>query len=260
MPVGHREWIASLRDSHDHLVSVVESLSPEQLRGASYCGDWTVAQVLSHIGSSGEIGLASLSAVVAGDPPPPRESYQEIWARWNALSPEEMAAQGLASDEAYLEKFESLDDPTLDSLRIPSFGGDVDVSGAVANRLGEHVLHTWDVEVSNNPQAVLQSGPTEILSERFAERIPRMARGEKPAAAPTKLDVTTSEPTRRFAITIGEEVLSAEPGSGAATLVIPAEAMMRLSFGRLDPAHTPPGTAVEGPISLDELRALFPGY
>jgi hypothetical protein len=40
---------------------------------------------------------------------------------------------------------------------------------------------------------------------------------------------------------------------------IPAEAMLRLAYGRLDPAHTP--AAVEAdPAVLDRLRTVFPGF
>jgi hypothetical protein len=39
-------------------------------------------------------------------------------------------------------------------------------------------------------------------------------------------------------------------------LVLPAEACIRLVYGRLDPDHA--GGAPEGPV-LDELRRAFPG-
>jgi hypothetical protein len=39
-------------------------------------------------------------------------------------------------------------------------------------------------------------------------------------------------------------------------LVLPAEALIRLVYGRLDPEHTPP---VGGTADLDELRRVFPG-
>ena len=45
-----------------------------------------------------------------------------------------------------------------------------------------------------------------------------------------------------------------------ATFVGPPEAALRLIGGRLGPAHTPAGVEVIGDVSLDELRAVFPGY
>ena len=41
---------------------------------------------------------------------------------------------------------------------------------------------------------------------------------------------------------------------------IPAEAFVRLTAGRLVPERTPDGVTVDGPLSLDDLRKVFPGY
>lgn len=47
-----------------------------------------------------------------------------------------------------------------------------------------------------------------------------------------------------------------ETASGDA-VALPAEALVRLVYGRLDPAHTPPIDAA--PTALKRLRATFPG-
>ena len=39
---------------------------------------------------------------------------------------------------------------------------------------------------------------------------------------------------------------------------LPAEAFIRLLYGRMDEAHTPP--AESAGVELDELRPLFPGF
>jgi hypothetical protein len=44
-------------------------------------------------------------------------------------------------------------------------------------------------------------------------------------------------------------------------LSMTTEAFLRLMSGRLRPEHTPPGSAVAGEsISLEDLRAIFPGF
>ena len=48
-------WISALRHSHDRLRASVEPLSPDQLTQRSYPSEWTIAQVLSHLGSQAEI-------------------------------------------------------------------------------------------------------------------------------------------------------------------------------------------------------------
>ena len=40
---------------------------------------------------------------------------------------------------------------------------------------------------------------------------------------------------------------------------MPAEALLRLAYGRLDPAHTPARSTAD-PADLDQLRAIFPGF
>jgi hypothetical protein len=52
----------------------------------------------------------------------------------------------------------------------------------------------------------------------------------------------------------------AEAGAPAVDgeIQLPAEALLRLFYGRLDPDHTPAYTAEA--IELDRLRAVFPGF
>ena len=48
------------------------------------------------------------------------------------------------------------------------------------------------------------------------------------------------------------------PELGLSELRLPAEAFVRLLYGRMDKAHTPP--AESAGVELDELRPLFPGF
>jgi uncharacterized protein (TIGR03083 family) len=261
MDSGHRAWIGALRASHDHLASVVAPLTSEEIHGPSYCSEWNVGQVLSHLGSGAEIGLANLNAALAGAESPTREYYQSVWARWDALDPDEMAKQSIVSDAAHIERLEGLDDDALDAVRIQMMGRELDASGIVAMRLNEHALHTWDVEVVKDSDAALLPEAVELLVDRVGDRIGRMARGDKPKAAPTIVAVHTSDPHRHLGLKITEEEVALEEGEEpSSTLSIPAEALLRLSFGRLDPEHTPADVETDGPVDLDALRTLFPGY
>jgi hypothetical protein len=40
---------------------------------------------------------------------------------------------------------------------------------------------------------------------------------------------------------------------------MPADALLRLAYGRIDPAHTP-ATVSGDPEVLEKLRAIFPGF
>jgi hypothetical protein len=72
--------------------------------------------------------------------------------------------------------------------------------------------------------------------------------------------VATTDPAHRFALTVdvnGVRLAPAGADHDAPALELPAEALIRLVYGRLDAAHTPP---VDGdPAVLDAIRPLFPG-
>ena len=96
--------LSVLGNSHARLAAVVEPLTAAEVAGPSYDDDWSIAQVLSHLGSGAEIFGLLLDAGLRGEDAPGMEQYQEIWARWNAKSPEDQARDGLAADAAFLDR------------------------------------------------------------------------------------------------------------------------------------------------------------
>lgn len=247
--------IAALRASHDRLRAVAEPLTSDQVRQRGYPSEWSIAQVLSHLGSGAEINALILDAGLAGAEPPAREGYPPIWDRWNNKSPDDQAADALIADAALVEKIEAnADSPATFAM----FFGPSDINGLALGRLSEHAIHTWDVDVAVNPSAtVLPEAVPLILST--AGRLVGFA--AKPTDWTGTIHVTTTDPAQEFALTLGAPS-SLEPWSAGdqadATLELPAEAFLRLLYGRLDPDHTPAVTA-EG-VGLDDLRAAFPGF
>ena len=254
-------WIKALRASHDRLARLVGGLSPSAIDGPSYCSDWTVAQVLSHLGSGAEIHLANLEAMLAGTDMPSRDVYQEIWDRWNAKSPADMAADALVSDARHLARFEGLSPAQLDGLAWDFMGRTLDAAGIVGMRLSEHASHTWDVEVTVDPSATIPTTSADLLVDLLPGRAGRLARGDQPGASPIALSVTTSAPSRTFVLRLGDDTVL-EPGTGGdgGQLATTGDGLFRLVYGRLDADHVPPGTTLDGPVDLDELRRLFPGF
>lgn len=256
-----RGWITALRASHDRLATVAGGLVPAQVTVPSYCADWSVAQVLSHLGSGAEIGFANLEAALAGRPAPSRDDYQAIWDRWNARAAVEAAADALVADERHVARVEALTEAELASVSMVFMGRTLDAAGIVGLRLGEHAVHTWDVEVSFEPSAVLLAQAADLMVDLMPARAVHFARGARPAATPVEIAVETHEPARSWSLQIGEDVVLAEtPTAPQGRLTLGGEALVRLVYGRLDADHTPAGTALEGPVSLDELRMLFPGF
>jgi uncharacterized protein (TIGR03083 family) len=242
-------WIRALRHSHDVLRTAVEPVDEDQLRLRSYCTEWSIAQVLSHLGSQAEIFGLFLDAGLSGQEPPGQDEFLPIWDSWNKREPRAQMADGLRADEATLERFESLEDERA-RLRLNLFGMDADLTGLAQMRLSEHALHTWDVAVALDPSAAVAPDAVALLIDMLG---PLVARAAKPDGKQRKLRVSTSDPERHFILETGENV-TLTPDSDEADLPevrLPAEAFIRLVYGRLDP---------QGDVTLDELRQIFPGY
>ena len=130
----------------------------------------------------------------------------------------------------------------------------IDFAQLVGLRLNEHTLHTWDVEVAGDPSAALAPTGTALVIDNL-QLITRFT-GKAKADGRAVL-VRTTDPARDFSLTTGPEAVALAAGEGGAPdLTLPAEAFIRLVYGRLDPDHTPP---VRGNVDLDELRRTFPG-
>lgn len=257
-------WIATLRNSHERLVSLAAPLTPEQLRGPSYCTGWTIAQVLSHLGSGAEIALMTLPSALGQAGPVDRAAFQPVWDTWNAKSPDEQAADALASDERHVQRLEELSDEELAAARLDFLGMQLDATGIIRLRLGEHVLHTWDLAVMQDPDATVQADAVELLIDNVPQFLaPRLG---KPLPEPFRVRITTTEPARDYLLTSAESVRVVNwPGDEAGAdgevphVEMPAEALLRLSYGRLDAAHTPASVSGDQDV-LDKLRAIFPGF
>lgn len=249
-------WIGALRHSHERLRAAAEPLDAGALRQPSYASEWSIAQVLSHLGSQAEIFGMFLDAGLAGSEPPGQDAFPPIWEAWNARSPEAQAADALSADEAVTRRFESLDGHQRSRLRLRLFGMDLDVTGLAGMRLREHAVHTWDIAVALDPTAALAPDAVGLLVDTLGELA---ARAGRPDGKQRRWQVSTTSPGRSFVLETGDAVTLAPGEAGTPPgLRLPAEALVRLVYGRLDPAHTPPFEGRQA--DLDELRQIFPGF
>jgi len=259
-----RTWIASLRQSHDRLDKLVRSLTPEQIRAQSFDTEWSIAQVLSHLGSGAEISLLTLPGALGEAEPVGREAFPAVWELWNAKNPDEQVADGLASDEKHVQTLEALTDGQLASIDMDFFGMmRLDAVGVVRMRLSEHAMHTWDVEVVGDPDATLQHGAVDLLIDGTPQFIVR--RAGTPLTEPFSVRITTTDPARDYLLTAEESVAIIDwpgengPAGDVPHVTMPAEALLRLFYGRLDPDHTPASVSGDAD-TLTKLRAMFPGF
>ncbi len=277
-------WLDVLAGSHDRLGDLVGGLDDDGLGNKSYCSEWTIAQVVSHLGSGAEIMGGIVDAAVAGEDPPSTDSYPKIWERWNAMTPREAADSGLSTDGGLVEKFEHLGDG-LDDLEFTVFGGmRMDPVGLLRMRLSEHAVHSWDVAVALDPGARVDHDAVNLLLDGLTRTATWLGKADRAdVGRPFIVRVVTSDPDRELDLAVGDTVAmtlvedadrehddragahddgaheSAAHPASAGVLHLPAEAFLRLVYGRLDPSHAPDVDAVEV-ATLDTLRKVFPGF
>jgi uncharacterized protein (TIGR03083 family) len=249
-------WLRAVRGSHDRLAAIVAGLDSDALRGQSYDTEWTIADVLSHLGSGAEISLLSVEAGVSGGEPPAPEAFQAIWDVWNARSPEDQAAQFLIADEALVSRIESLSADERDRFRVQMFGPQpFDLAAVLGLRLSEHALHTWDVAVALDPAAQVAPDAVALLTETLPMMVGWFGRK---ADDPRAVAVTVTGPDRAFTLDTGGVSLVPGPAdpNAPASLAAPAEAFLRLVYGRLDDAAEVSAAGV----SVADLQLVFPGF
>ena len=251
-----RHLLSVCRHSHQRLAGLVEPLAEGALEGPSYCSDWTVAAVLSHLGSQAEIFTLFLEAALTGRNPPSPEEFGPIWDSWNARPPAAKRAESLAANDRLLRQIEELPDDQVASLHVEMFGADRGVAGLLRMRLSEHAVHTWDVAVSLDPGAEVAADAVEVMIDGLPDLAARVGR---PAAHPTTAAVTTKRPERHFVLGTGGVELRRGSAGAAASIELPAEALVRLVYGRLDDTGLPRDEVRTVGVSLDELQAVFTG-
>jgi uncharacterized protein (TIGR03083 family) len=256
--VLHRA-LAALRHSRDHLAAVVGSLTGAEVERPSY-HSWSIAQVLSHLGSGAEIFQLRLAAGFPGGSRPSDEQIHGVWDRWNAMPPKQQVHDGLAADDELVDSFTDAAAKDDGSWRLELFGSEQDLAGLVQMRLGEHALHTWDVAVALDPAATLPDDAVALVVDRLAALVAWTGRLQPG----TLVRVETTGAERAFLLDgTGEQAALTEAGAAGGTadvptLRLPAEAFVRLVYGRLDADHTPAETRADG-VDLDDLRKAFPG-
>ena len=251
--------LATLHASQDRLVAALDGLSEEQAGVQSYDDDWTVAQVASHLGSSAVIFTGHLASGRDGRPAAGLEDAQAVWDEWDAKQPAEQVRDGIAANAALLAEADALTDEQRDAWRLDLFGMDLDLAGFLQLRVGEHVMHTWDITVSLDPSSTI---PSDHAAQVMAN-LPLVAgwTGQKHDEQ-LSVEVRTCLPERALHLDLGPTGVQLQPSSddtaSSAVLTLPTEAFVRLVYGRLDPDHTPHSVEARG-VDLDLLRSTFPG-
>jgi uncharacterized protein (TIGR03083 family) len=253
--------IACLRSIHDDLARVVPGLSDQQLTGPSGASEWSVAQVLSHLGSGAEISLAGYRAAIDGTSPPEQDFNEGVWARWNALSPAGQAAGFLQSDADLAATLEALSPEQREGIEVKLgfLPAPIPLAAAAGMRLGEAAQHAWDVKVALDPAATVDGAAADVMLEQYSGTLSFLLGFTGKASALSRPAVVSIVGTD-LTITIADSVSLGAASDPTATFMGASESVLRLLGGRLSAPYTPAGVAVTGNVTLDDLRAVFPGY
>jgi uncharacterized protein (TIGR03083 family) len=246
------QYIDALRTSVGRLHDLAGDLSEADLASQAYPTEWTVAEVLSHLGSAAFITKRRVEDGLAGTDTPD-DFAPGVWDEWNAKAPVAQRDDALAADADLLARIQAVTDAERAAFTLSIGPMNFGFDEFVAMRLNEHAFHTWDIEVVQEPTATLPPTATELVIDNL-DLVARFT--AKPTGDMTTLTVRTSGPERVFALQLTPDAVTFGPSTAAADIELPAEAFARLVYGRLDPGHTPAGVE-SSQVAL--LRRVFPG-
>jgi uncharacterized protein (TIGR03083 family) len=244
----------------------LEQLPPEGLTEQSACADWKVYQVVSHLGSGPEINGARLESVLRGAPPQTDEQRKAIWDRWDSRKPDEMLPAFRQANDDYFELLDSLGDDELGRV-VPWFVGPVPVATALALRLNEQALHAWDIRWARDRQAGLtpEAVPDLLQVNLQSAWLGNLVKPERAGQLAGKsIQFVYSRPEGAVNLRFEGDGVGVSPDLAAApdlAVELPAEALMRLVWGRYDVrAGLRAGDLkLSRPELAEPLQALFPG-
>jgi len=249
-------WLRSVRRSHERLAAQVGELPVSAYSDPSYDDEWSIAQVLSHLGSQAEIFSLFVEAGLEGTEAPSQSAFGPIWDRWNNKTAAEQVADSIAANEALLARLEGLDSEQLTAFRLEMFGMDLDITGLLRMRLSEHAVHSWDVAVTIDPSAEVTADAVELLIDGLPTS------QHEPASQPTASSRSPFRRRRRTPLPAGARRCATRTGErrghplgGTARRGVsptPLRAPRRVTPRPRRRPHLR--------RHVDELRSLFPGF
>jgi uncharacterized protein (TIGR03083 family) len=193
----------------------------------------------------------------------PNKSYDPVEVE--ALKPEaiermrEAQRDFLEHNGRWLETVEALTPEQRSALTVDLgfLPEPVPLLTAVGMRLSEVANHSWDVRVAFDPDARVDAGSAAVLVDLLAGPLGFLLGFlAKPAelAAPVSVAIPGAGLMIDDAVTVVDHL-----ESPSATFNGPQEAFVRLVSGRLKAPYDD-GVSVEGSVTLDDLRRVFPGF
>lgn len=260
--------IGAIRREYEVLNRWLAALDARAWQGATACSEWSVAKVVSHLGSGAEITLQTLEEQLTGGPPADQEARQRVWSHFDSLTaPQPLYDEFRDRNEKYFAYLAALP-AARRAQSVKFFAGELPVAGFALYRLGEFTLHSWDIRVGLDPTArLLASTMGPYLPQALATMNRRANKDAKQALDGTAWNFALWGPVeRQFAVIVRDgnvEAADEPPGTPAASLRMSTEAFCRLCVGRLplEQAERDGEVDIGGDRAAAlRLNELFPGF
>lgn len=204
----------------------------------SACAGWTVGDVAAHMAESNDRFLRIVSAVLDGQPVPAFSPQQraERQAAVKARGREAVLDQLAGCAYAVFDRLEAATPEALArTVTVPA--GTLTLAQVAGQRLSELALHSWDIRSAADPRAALAPATVPLLLDGVLASVGRLAGNRVPAdrTLTYRLELA-GEAGGPVTVTLAGGQASAQRGAperADATLYLPAEAAIRLLWGRL---------------------------
>jgi len=226
----------------------------------SYCTDWLVYQVVSHLGSGARIGRMRLEAWTDRRPPVSREEMQAVWGFFDSLRPHQMLEAYSEAAQEYMVEIETLPDE-VGTREVDGFAGKRPLFGYQLSRLWELAHHTWDVYVARDRQARLPADAVAILATLLQYASLPIDQQRAAVLAEERVELRVIDSRLVYALDLSGQRPRLVPGPAQSPTVSiegPAEELVRFVAGRhYVPGNMPLLRAVTGDLT-NVRRALRP--
>jgi uncharacterized protein (TIGR03086 family) len=154
--LNHSDPVALYRSATARAVAVAEAVRPEQLDLPTPCTEWTVQDLLDHLGGGAEY----LRAAVAGRAPVPP-------VRMSATDYRSAVEQVLGDIAA---------PGVLERKCVSPLGFEWTVRDAVAGTFMDVLVHTWDLARATGQDDTLEPGLVDACLAMFVPQMPEIGR------------------------------------------------------------------------------------
>ena len=206
--------VDALRSSVTRLRDLVTPMSDADLTRGAYPAEWSIAQVLSHLGSGAVIMQRGLEDTIAGQATPD-DFAPGVWNTWNAKAPSAQRDDALTADTALLARIEAVTPEERNTFVFAMGPMTFGFTEFVGLRLNEHAFHTWDIEAAADPAAAIPRRIAELVASNL-ELIARYT--GKPTGDTTTITVATTDPQHSFTVDLKPDSVT----FGASTAAAPA--------------------------------------